>query len=98
MIASRPNICKQLHMPAQSGSSSMLGRMRRGYSREAYDLLVAHVRGLLPGVALSTDMIVGFSGGWQGAGWQPAGDERAPPRRVFASCVPAAPRLCSRTG
>ncbi len=64
VIASRPNICNQLHMPAQSGSTAVLERMRRGYSREAYDELVAHVRGVLPHVALSTDMIVGFCGGW----------------------------------
>lgn len=53
-------MCKQLHMPAQSGSSSMLERMRRGYTRQAYDDLVQHVRDLVPGVALSTDIISGF--------------------------------------
>jgi tRNA A37 methylthiotransferase MiaB len=61
-IAAHPNVCTQLHMPAQSGSSAVLERMRRGYSREAYDELVAHVRAVLPGVALSTDMIAGFCG------------------------------------
>lgn len=71
VIASRPNICKQLHMPAQSGSTVMLERMRRGYSREAYDQLVDHVRGVLPHVALSTDMIVGFCGGWRRPGAGP---------------------------
>ncbi|KAK9823298.1 hypothetical protein WJX72_001730 [[Myrmecia] bisecta] len=62
VIASRHNVCKQLHMPAQSGSSSMLERMRRGYSREAYDALVAHVREVITQVALSTDIIAGFCG------------------------------------
>ncbi|GAB4822700.1 hypothetical protein N2152v2_009746 [Parachlorella kessleri] len=62
VIASRPNVCKQLHMPAQSGSSAVLERMRRGYSREAYDALVAHVREAIPAVALSTDIISGFCG------------------------------------
>lgn len=62
VLSSRPNVCKQLHMPAQSGSSSVLERMRRGYTREAYDELVNHVRATLPGVALSTDMISGFCG------------------------------------
>ena len=62
VLRSRPNVCKQLHMPAQSGSTSVLDRMRRGYSREAYDELVGHVRATLPGVALSTDMISGFCG------------------------------------
>lgn len=61
MIARRPNVCKQLHMPAQSGSSSMLERMRRGYTRQAYDDLVQHVRELVPGVSLSTDIISGMS-------------------------------------
>lgn len=49
-------------MPAQSGSSAVLASMRRGYSVEAYLELVQHVREVLPGVALSTDMIAGFCG------------------------------------
>jgi tRNA A37 methylthiotransferase MiaB len=60
VLRSRDNVCKQLHMPAQSGSSEVLKRMKRGYTREAYDALVEHVRAVLPGVALSTDMIAGF--------------------------------------
>ena len=52
VIASRPNVCKQLHMPAQSGSSAVLQRMRRGYDRDSYDALVAHVRDRLPQVRL----------------------------------------------
>lgn len=59
VIAARPNVCKQLHMPAQSGSTSTLQRMRRGYTREAYDALVQHVREILPNVALSSDIITG---------------------------------------
>ncbi|KAK9798141.1 hypothetical protein WJX73_007483 [Symbiochloris irregularis] len=62
VIAARPNVCKQLHMPAQSGSTSVLERMKRGYDRPSYDALVAHVRQKLPQVALSTDMIMGFCG------------------------------------
>lgn len=62
VIAQYDNICKQLHMPAQSGSTSVLDRMKRGYSREAYDILVDNVRNKVPGVALSTDMIAGFCG------------------------------------
>ena len=62
VIARRPNVCLQLHMPAQSGSTKVLQDMRRGYTREAYDELVQHVRDRLPGVALSTDMIAGFCG------------------------------------
>ncbi|CAM9629567.1 unnamed protein product [Chrysoparadoxa australica] len=61
-IKTRHNICKQLHMPAQSGSSTVLERMRRGYSREAYIALVQQVRREVPGVALSSDFICGFCG------------------------------------
>lgn len=61
-IKSHHNICNQLHMPAQSGSTFILEQMRRGYTREAYDDLVDHVRKEIPGVALSTDMIAGFCG------------------------------------
>ena len=46
-------------MPAQSGSTSMLARMRRGYSRDAYDALVDRIRAVVPGVSFSTDIIVG---------------------------------------
>jgi tRNA A37 methylthiotransferase MiaB len=43
LIAERPNICKAVHMPAQSGNSAVLERMRRGYTREAYLALVSQV-------------------------------------------------------
>ncbi|XP_063386754.1 CDK5RAP1-like protein [Cydia fagiglandana] len=62
VINERPNICKLLHLPAQSGSSAVLDRMRRGYTREAYLQLVDHVKNTIPGVGLSTDMICGFCG------------------------------------
>lgn len=62
VIQERHNIAKMVHMPAQSGSSRMLQAMRRGYTREAYDALVAHIRASIPGVSLSTDMIAGFCG------------------------------------
>lgn len=62
VIKTYPNICKQLHVPAQSGSSSVLERMRRGYTRESYLQLVRHVREVLPGVSLSSDFICGFCG------------------------------------
>lgn len=60
VIAEKPNVCKQLHLPAQSGNTNMLKRMRRNYSREAYLELVAHCRDIIPGVALSSDFICGF--------------------------------------
>jgi len=59
VIAARQNVSRQLHMPAQSGSSAMLARMRRGYTRAAYDGLVERIRGAVPGVTFSTDIIVG---------------------------------------
>ena len=59
VIAENHNVCNQLHMPAQSGASTTLQRMRRGYTREAYDALVHHARDVIPGVALSTDIITG---------------------------------------
>lgn len=62
LIASRPNIAKQVHLPAQSGSSTVLERMRRGYTREAYLSLVDRVRSEIPGVTISSDFIVGFCG------------------------------------
>ncbi|XP_069740743.1 mitochondrial tRNA methylthiotransferase CDK5RAP1 isoform X2 [Narcine bancroftii] len=62
LIQERANICKQIHLPAQSGSTAMLKAMRRGYTREAYLELVEHVRKIIPGVSLSSDFIAGFCG------------------------------------
>jgi tRNA-2-methylthio-N6-dimethylallyladenosine synthase len=57
-----PKICRHLHLPVQSGSTRILEAMRRRYSRDEYLDLVARVREMIPGVAISTDMIVGFPG------------------------------------
>jgi len=57
-----PKICRHLHLPVQSGSTAVLERMRRRYSRDSYLELVDRIRESLPDVALSTDMIVGFPG------------------------------------
>jgi len=57
-----PKICRHLHLPVQSGSTRVLEAMRRRYTRESYLDLVARIRAVLPDVALSTDMIVGFPG------------------------------------
>lgn len=59
-IKSHKNICKQVHMPAQSGNNRILKLMRRNYSREAYLELTEHIRQFLPGVAISSDFIAGF--------------------------------------
>ena len=55
-----PKVCKHLHLPAQSGSTSVLKAMRRRHTREEYLELVDHIRGEVPEIMLSTDMIVGF--------------------------------------
>ena len=57
-----PKVCKHLHLPVQSGSSRVLGLMRRRHTREQYLDLVARIREAIPNVQLSTDMIVGFPG------------------------------------
>ncbi|XP_060897378.1 CDK5 regulatory subunit-associated protein 1 [Labrus mixtus] len=60
LIAERGNICQQIHLPAQSGSTEILKAMRRGYSREAYLELVENIRRIIPEVSLSSDFISGF--------------------------------------
>jgi MiaB/RimO family radical SAM methylthiotransferase len=60
LIAERPNISNCIHVPAQSGSSSVLERMRRGYTRTAYLDLIKRAREIIPGIALSSDFIAGF--------------------------------------
>jgi tRNA-2-methylthio-N6-dimethylallyladenosine synthase len=57
-----PQVCKHLHLPVQSGSTRVLGAMRRRYTREQYLELVERARATVPDIALSTDMIVGFPG------------------------------------
>jgi tRNA-2-methylthio-N6-dimethylallyladenosine synthase len=60
VIARHDNICKHIHLPAQSGSSRILKLMNREYTREWYLERVEAIRSILPGCALSTDMITGF--------------------------------------
>jgi tRNA-2-methylthio-N6-dimethylallyladenosine synthase len=57
-----PKVCRHLHLPVQSGSDRVLAAMRRRHTREYYLDLVARLRGAMPDIALSTDMIVGFPG------------------------------------
>lgn len=49
LMANRSNVCNQIHLPAQSGNSEVLRRMRRFYTREAYLELAEHIRELIPG-------------------------------------------------
>lgn len=55
-------VCKNLHLPFQSGSSAILKKMNRHYTKEGYLELVRKVKEAMPGITLSTDIIVGFPG------------------------------------
>ena len=59
-IASLDKVCEQISLPVQSGNDEILKAMRRGYTREQYQQLISQIRNAIPGVALSTDIIVGF--------------------------------------
>ena len=60
IIARHPNICRAIHLPMQSGSNAVLDKMNRKYTREEYLDKVRAVRTLIPGCAVSTDIITGF--------------------------------------
>ncbi|XP_069035546.1 mitochondrial tRNA methylthiotransferase CDK5RAP1 isoform X3 [Lepisosteus oculatus] len=75
LIQERGNICKQIHLPAQSGSSRVLQAMRRGYTREAYLELVAHIRGIIPENPCLPSA----------PGRRPIGGKTAPPRGAYHS-------------
>ena len=62
VMAAFPNICKNIHLPAQSGSTEVLKRMNRKYTRESYLERVESLRRILPEATLSTDLISGFCG------------------------------------
>ncbi|MBI1910320.1 MAG: tRNA (N6-isopentenyl adenosine(37)-C2)-methylthiotransferase MiaB [Deltaproteobacteria bacterium] len=57
-----PKLCRHIHLPVQSGSNSVLKRMRRSYTREIYRRKVDKLRARVPDIAISTDLIVGFPG------------------------------------
>lgn len=61
-MATSPKIAPYLHLPLQSASNRVLARMERGYTVEHYAALVERLRAAVPGLALSTDIIVGFPG------------------------------------
>jgi len=61
-MAEVPEVCEHVHLPMQSGSTSMLKRMLRRYSREDYLACVERLRTAIPGLALTTDIIVAFPG------------------------------------
>jgi len=61
-FASNPKICKQIHVPLQSGSTSLLKEMKRGYTKENFINRCEKIRTLCPEATISTDVIVGFPG------------------------------------
>jgi tRNA-2-methylthio-N6-dimethylallyladenosine synthase len=61
-IAETESVCEHVHLPMQSGSSRTLRRMLRRYTRERYLECVGQLRAAIPGLALTTDIIVGFPG------------------------------------
>ncbi|RME53261.1 MAG: MiaB/RimO family radical SAM methylthiotransferase, partial [Caldilineae bacterium] len=57
-----PKVCEHIEVPVQAGNDQVLERMKRGYTNREYRELVAHIREMIPGVAINTDIIVGFCG------------------------------------
>jgi len=62
VMAKYENICNYIHLPVQSGNTEVLERMNRGYSREWYLDRIRAIREIIPGCAISTDVIAGFCG------------------------------------
>ena len=62
VMAQNPKICRHLHLPMQSGSTALLKKMNRHYTRESYLELVKKIRQAMPDISLTTDIIVGFPG------------------------------------
>ncbi len=62
VMASRPNVCKAIHLPAQSGSDTMLKAMNRKYTRQWYMERINAIRSRIPECSITTDLIAGFCG------------------------------------
>jgi len=60
VIANNDNVCKYIHLPVQSGSNSILEKMKRGYTREWYLNRIKAIKEIIPEAIISTDIIVGF--------------------------------------
>jgi len=62
VIVNNPNVCPHLHIPLQCGSDEILIKMKRPYTVEEYKRLIQHLNEIIPGIAITTDVIVGFPG------------------------------------
>ena len=62
VMASEPKICKHLHLPVQAGSTEVLRRMNRRYTKEQYLSLVEKIRSKMPDISLTTDIMISFPG------------------------------------
>jgi len=62
VMAQHPNLCRSIHLPVQSGSTTVLERMKRKYTREHYMDRITAIRSYLPDATISTDIIAGFCG------------------------------------
>ena len=60
VIAEKPNVCKHIHLPVQSGSDRILKLMNRKYTRQWYMERVEAIRRIIPGCGISTDIFVGY--------------------------------------
>ncbi len=62
VMANSKKICRHIHLPAQSGSSNILKKMNRNYTREDYLALIDKIKTAMPDISITTDLIVGFPG------------------------------------
>ncbi|MDO8885849.1 tRNA (N(6)-L-threonylcarbamoyladenosine(37)-C(2))-methylthiotransferase MtaB [Candidatus Oleimmundimicrobium sp.] len=62
LMSSKPKICRHFHIPLQSGSDKILRSMNRNYTAEDFNKVVRQIKSLIPEVAITTDVIVGFPG------------------------------------
>lgn len=62
VISEEPRLCRHIHLPVQHGSDRILAAMNRKYTRAQYLSLVSRIRQRIPGVSLTTDLLVGFPG------------------------------------
>ncbi|MBC8143683.1 MAG: tRNA (N6-isopentenyl adenosine(37)-C2)-methylthiotransferase MiaB [Armatimonadetes bacterium] len=61
-MASLPHVCEQVHLPVQVGDDTLLHRMHRGYTLDEYRTIVRKLRAAMPGIAITTDIMLGFPG------------------------------------